>query len=163
MKNSSFRGFSAGSKRRGCDTGGGLNLTPMIDTFIVILIFLVKSYSTSPSYITPTQGIELSETVSSEGAPNKPSLIVGKDGLFFDNKLVYPFKDGKTPKSFHTKNTIKELQVLFNRIKGEDKDFTGTLILQADKSITYKILKPILRTAGASGFNDIKIAGIVHD
>ena len=45
-----------------------LNLTPMIDMLTIILVFLIKVYSTDPAFLTPTQKIELSTTTSESAA-----------------------------------------------------------------------------------------------
>ena len=148
-----------GGRSRKLSTSASLNLTPMIDTLIVLLIFLVKSYSVTPSYLTPTQNIELSRTISNDAAPDKPALIIGKDGILLDGKILIAFKNGVPMRDFSKDAFIPELKARLENIKNLDHNFTGTLILQADKSIPFHVLKPILRTAGVSGFYDIKFAG----
>jgi biopolymer transport protein ExbD len=150
---------SFGGRNRKLVPTPDLNLTPMIDTLIVLLIFLVKSYSVTPEYLTPTQGIELSRTTSKQGAPDKPALIIGKDGILFNGVVLIAFKDGVPARDFSKDPFIPELKERLDKIKGDDTDFSGTLILQADKSIPFHVLRPILRTAGVSGFYDIKFAG----
>lgn len=72
----------AGRRRRHMATAVNLNLTPMIDMLVIILVFLIKSYSASPSYLTPTQGITLSNTKSQAEHPTKPLLSLVKMELF---------------------------------------------------------------------------------
>lgn len=148
-----------GGRNRKFHSSCHLNLTPFIDTLVVLLIFLVMSYSASPSYLTPTQGIELSRTSSDEGAPDKPALIVGKDGLLLNGEMLVSFTDGKPSEEYVSASIVPELKEMLERVKGADENFSGTLILQADKGVSYTIIKPVLRTAGAVGFHDIKFAG----
>jgi len=150
---------SFGGRNRKPQIHADLNLTPMIDTLIVLLIFLVKSYSVTPSYLTPTQSIELSRTTSKDGAPDKPALIVGKDGILLNGSILIAFKNGVPIRDFSKDPYIPELKDRLDKMKNSDPQFSGTLILQADKSIPYHVLKPILRTAGVAGFYDIKFAG----
>lgn len=150
---------SFGGRNRKHEIHADVNLTPMIDTLIVLLIFLVKSYSVTPAYLTPTQSIELSRTSSTEGAPDKPALIIGKDGILLDGKVIIGFKDGVPERDFSKDPFIQELKDRLDKLKEGDAEFSGTLILQADKSIPFHVLRPILRTAGVSGFFDIKFAG----
>ena len=150
---------SFGGRNRKLAIHADLNLTPMIDTLIVLLIFLVKSYSVEPSYLTPTQNIELSKTSSKDVAPDKPALIVGKDGIMLNGNILLPFKNGIPQRDFSKDAFIPELKDSLERLKSADTNFSGTLILQADKSVPFHVIKPILRTAGVSGFFDIKFAG----
>lgn len=150
---------SFGGRNRKVIVHADVNLTPMIDTLIVLLIFLVKSYSVTPAYLTPTQSIELSRTISKDAAPDKPALMIGKDGILLDGKILIAFKDGVPLRDFSKDAFIPELKERLDKLKGSDPEFSGTLILQADKTIPFHVLRPILRTAGVAGFYDIKFAG----
>jgi biopolymer transport protein ExbD len=148
---------------------GGLSLTPMIDMFIILIVFLIKGFSTEPAFLTPTQGIELAFTSSDVSAPNSAVLIIGKDGIIIEGKLVVPFKDGvvqsTTLKGGEFPELHKSLKDLADKTKfiaekNSSVKFTGTLILQADRQLPFETLRPILRTAGLAGYNDIKFAGM---
>jgi biopolymer transport protein ExbD len=154
----------AGRRRRAAQASMvNLNLTPMIDMFVILLVFLIKSYSATPTYLTNTQGITLADTQSEDGAPDKAALIVGKDGLILEGSTIIAFEDGKPSKAFLKAGVLEELKGALEAIKEKDADFTGTLILQADKDISFDILKPILRTAGVVGYFDIKFAGVLKE
>lgn len=150
---------SFGGRNRKPEIHADVNLTPMIDTLIVLLIFLIKSYSVTPEYLTPTQNIELSRTSSKDSAPDKPAIIIGKDGILLDGKVLIAFKNGVPIRDFSKDPFIPELKDRLDAMKGKDPNFSGTLILQADKTVPFHVLKPILRTAGVAGFYDIKFAG----
>jgi len=153
----------AGKSKRSFSGGAELNLTPMIDMFVILIVFLIKSYSTSPTYLTPTQDIELSQTESEEGAPDKPALIVGRDGLILNGSTIVSFQDGKPSSQYLRTSVIPELRTVLLKLKEVEAEFTGTLILQADKGVEFNVLKPILKTAGAIGYNDIKFAGVYKE
>ena len=154
-------GLSASKKlKTSSGHGVGLNLTPMVDLLTIILVFLIKSYSTTPQYLTPTQDIQLTMTKSETTAPDAPVLIVGKDGILVEGAVVVAFKEGKPSKDFNLKKTLPELSDALKKLVAKAKqEHSHTLILQADKSVAYDTLKPILRTAGVVGFTDIKFAG----
>jgi biopolymer transport protein ExbD len=155
-------GFGFGKKRQQT-AAASLNLTPMIDMMTILLVFLIKNYSTDPSYLTNTQSIELSRTTSETSAPDKPVLIIGKDGVLLDGQTLVSFPQGVPSKAYLNSKVIPELMDALEVKKSSDADFTGTLILQADKSVPYTTLKPVLRTAGVAGFNDIKFAGVTKE
>jgi biopolymer transport protein ExbD len=153
--------FGAGSARhQAVGHAASLNLTPMIDMMTIILVFLVKSYSVAPQYLTSTQEIQLSATTSEITAPDAPVVIIGKDGVLVDGAVVVNFKEGKPAATFLKAQTVPELLAAFKGIAAKaKKEQSKTLILQADRFVSYDTLKPILRTAGVAGFTDIKLAG----
>jgi len=153
-------------------THASLNLTPMIDMLTIMLVFLIKSYSVDPAFLTPTQGISLSETTSETAAPDKAVLIIGKDGILIEGKLVVPFENGIVKKSEMKggelpalRKTLEELATKTKFIAEQNPtvQFTGTLILQADRELPFESMKPILRTAGLAGYQDIKFAGTFNE
>ncbi len=152
--------------------GGGLNLTPMIDLLTILLVFLIKSYSVNPYFLTPTQNIKLANTVSETVAPDKAVLIIGQDGIMIEGKVVVPFNNQKVEDVRLGTKEISDLKLALENLANKTKfiaeknsqvQFTGTLILQADKDLPFEVMKPILKTAGVVGFNDIKFAGIYPD
>ena len=167
------RGFGG---RGGSHSAGGpaahLNLTPMVDLLTIILVFLIKTYSVTPAFLTPTQGIALAETQSESEAPDKAVLIVGKNGIMFEGKVVVAFVNGELPAKSIRGGELPELRSALEAVAAKTKfiasknstvEFTGTLILQADKELPFDSLKPVLRTAGMAGFHDIKFAGVFLD
>jgi biopolymer transport protein ExbD len=169
-------GFGGGGGGHSAAGGGGhgtgLNLTPMIDLLTILLVFLIKNYSVNPYFLTPTQNIKLANTVSESVAPDKAVLLIGKDGIMIEGKLVVSFEGKKVEEVKFDEKKIAELktglETLANKTKfisekNSQVQFTGTLILQADKDLPFEIMKPILKTAGIVGFNDIKFAGVYPD
>ena len=164
-------GMGGGGHGGAVSTHASLNLTPMIDLLTVVLVFLIKSYSVEPAFLTPTQNIALATTTSEQIAPDKAVLIVGKDGVLIEGKLIVAFnKNGVVDaKMLSAQGEILELRKALDAIAQKTKfiaernssvKFTGTLILQADRELPFDSLKPILRTAGLAGFSDIKFAGV---
>lgn len=157
------RGGSFGMKAGHGHGGAHLNLTPMIDMMVVLMIFLVKVYSMEPEYLTKTQDIELAQTLSPVAAPDAPVIMIGKDGIVVEGRVVVPLVDGK---GIQTKGgIIPELRDELSRMakaakEAQGEKFQGTLILQADQSIPFDSLKPVFRSAGLAGFLDFKFAGI---
>ncbi len=143
----------------------GLNLTPMIDMMTIILVFLIKSYSVSPSYLTPTQEIKLSTTTSENMAPDRAVLIIGKNGILIEGKNVVPFKNGTPDKAYFSQDTIPALYNALVEVakRSTQESSSGTIILQADKGISFDFLRPVLRTVGVAGYHDIKFAGVYEE
>jgi len=164
------RAFGVRSRVGELQGRASLNLTPMVDMLTVLIIFLIKSYSASPAYLNSSQKVELAITASDMAAPDKAVILIGKDGIFVEGKVIVPFKEGVPMNGAMGNDEImpaleKHLLLLAEKTKAiaaknPKVEFTGTLILQADKGIPFTSLRPILKTAGIAGYHDFKFAGL---
>ncbi len=139
-----------------------LNLTPMIDVMVIILIFLVKSYSVTPEYLSPAQGLNLTAVSSDTAAPDRAAMAITKEGIRIHDKVVVTFSELK--KNALEENVWPQLQQALIRLQ-KDKKFqkSDILIIQADRDLPFDFMKPVIRSAAAAGFKDIKFAGVFED
>jgi biopolymer transport protein ExbD len=152
-----------------------LNLTAMVDMFTIILIFLLRSYSSSAVQLTPADHLSLPASYTSSAPVEALKMVVGKHGIFVDDVKVMELKEGTLDKKdMHTKDP-QFLRALFNELDkqaqktrdiaavNESIKFDGKIILQADKEISYAVLKKVMYTATIAGFNDVKMAAVAVD
>jgi len=65
-----------------------IQITSMVDMFVILLVFLLKTYSTSPVNITPKDGLRLPESSSPTDPIDVVKLVVSTDGVFVEDKKV---------------------------------------------------------------------------
>jgi biopolymer transport protein ExbD len=188
-------------KRRVTDEKQMLSINSLMDIVTIILVYLLKSYSTSPIDVKdPAIELPISssmETVEDAAvvmvtgpiiktltpAPNC-QMIPGKTpqylcantpALAVDGKALFPLKqvagaDGKV--SWRVPDDqkggggfviarmkqelvkAKEVQELASEIN--DREFTGKVVILADRRTPYRVLMDILVTCGQSGFGEFK-------
>lgn len=140
-----------------------VNVTSLTDMFTVILVFLLQTYNTSEVQIEPPEGIRmptsLSEGVLTQGLEmnlSKESLSIGKDTIaqLSGNDFAANDKDTKDP------NFIPSL---FNSLDKAFKESTvkavkdGHILLIADRSLPYSVIKKVMYTASMAGFPQVKL------
>jgi len=111
-----------------------LNITSMMDMFTIILVFLLKSFSTEGQLVTPATGLLL--PTSSVERTAKEALCDQKDFMIprlYDVLSKYAKEARKSSEMF-------------------GKDFSGEITIQGDVSIPYKLLTRIMYTCGQSGY-----------
>ena len=141
-----------------------LNLTPMIDVMTIILIFLVKSYSVTPENLQPSRNVKLSVTASDQAAQDRAVLIISSKGIELDGQVLVPFSNGQPNASLLRLDTIPQVEAALARVMKNSKyKGNNTLIIEADRQLAFDYIKPILRTASAVGYHDIKFAGIFEE
>jgi biopolymer transport protein ExbD len=68
-----------------------LPLTSMLDVLVIILVFLLKSYATSPNSFTTVPGLKLPLSGSPEVPPDSLQVIITPEGMTFENERVVEF------------------------------------------------------------------------
>lgn len=69
-----------------------LQLTSMLDVLVIILVFLLKSYSTSTNNFTTLPGLKLPLSASQDIPPDSLHLIITPEGMTFENNRIVEFE-----------------------------------------------------------------------
>ena len=169
-----------------------LQLTSMMDILVIILVFLLKSYSTSTNSFTSVPGIKLPISKSQENPPDSLHLIVTPEAITFETQRVvefvqtadalntdlptYAFKpedidEGgmRITRLYDALNAAREkAEVLRAKSPARDANgkplpFDGILAIQADKRVKYDTLRKVMYTAGAAQFRIFRLLAMKQD
>lgn len=147
-----------------------IQITSMVDMFVILLVFLLKSYSTSPVNITPKDGLRIPESTATQDPIDVVKLIVAEDGVFVEEKKVMALEKGRVPASLADANDPSFLRALFEALDERAKlaksiskvndsfEFDGKVLLQADRELSYDVLQKIMYTSMMAGYADVKLA-----
>ncbi|MCJ8275735.1 MAG: biopolymer transporter ExbD [Bdellovibrionales bacterium] len=125
-------------------------LTSLVDTFSVLVIYLLVSFSSTGELLYMSEGMELPAAAKAVELERNVVVKVEKDKLYIEeeeikpNKLVRRLVDMK-------KNWAKYYP---------DTEFTGAMTIQADRRQTYDLLSHVVQAGGHAGFSDINFAVI---
>ncbi len=177
--------------RRKIQTGFELQLTSLMDSLVIIVVFLLKSYQTSYFNFSSVQGIQLPTSVAPDQPTEALQVIVTPEGLTFEDKRILEFVQtaegvGSEPSYTFKKEDLDEggrrivslyqeltqakekSELLRLKSSARDKDgnplpFDGTLAIQADKRVHYDTLRRIMYTAAASGYRNFQFLAMKRD
>ncbi len=148
-----------------------LQITSMADIFIIILVFLLKSYATGMVNINPSAGIKLPETQASELAVDALKVEISKNGVQIEGNSVISLKDYTfSGNQIQNNGSSLELASAFEKERkkqiliaknNENVKLDPRLILIADQKIPYSTIKTVLASAALNGYTDFKLA-VVH-
>ena len=146
--------------------GGGLNVVNLIDMFVIIIIFLLKSYSASTeANIVVSPKLKLPLSTTDKPIKEYVNVTVTKDEILVERKVVARIVNGNiegvSPKEFLIPGLYDELlkrkEMILEIAKyNPNVEFKGEINLIAHKSIPFSIIKKIMYTAGQAGFGDFK-------
>jgi biopolymer transport protein ExbD len=147
-----------------------IQITSMVDMFVILLVFLLKTYSTSPVNITPKDGLRLPESSSLADPIDVVKLVVSRDGVFVEDKKVMDLQQGKLALNAADPNDASFLRPLFDELDARAKhakdiskvndsfEFDGKVLMQADRDLAYDVLQKVMYTSMMAGYADVKLA-----
>ena len=147
-----------------------IQITSMVDMFVILLVFLLKTYSTSPVNITPKEGLKIPESNATADPVDVVKLIVAQDGVFVEDKKIMDLEKGRVPAAFEDKNDPAFLKALYQALDERAKlaqsiskvndsfEFDGKVLMQADRDLPYELLQKVMYTSMMAGYADVKLA-----
>ena len=149
-----------------------LQITSMVDMFTILLVFLLKSFASSPSHITPMKGLSLPVSNNIKSADQALKLMVSKEGIFVENQQVVIFKNRQVASVDLRRGDSDFITPLFKELEkrgkildeiAKDEEVARKILMQADTSLSYSILKKVMYTTSLAGFPNLKLATIAQD
>ena len=156
--------------------GFELQLTSLMDALVIILIFLLKSYSASTSNFSAMPGIQLPLSRAQEIPSDSLQVIVTANGITFENELIVPFpvvqgwliarlrpedldEGGLRILPLYASLMKARGRSELLRTKSQARDqqgnplpFESMLAIQADKTVHYDLLRKVMYTSAAAGY-----------
>lgn len=158
--------FKFSSKKRGTEEMA-LQITSMADVFTILLVFLLKSFTTGAVSINPSQGLLLPNANASQPAPEALKLEIAEKGISIEEKSVAPLsgfeftptdvrKDGVSQSLEKQLEIARKRQTLIAKANS-DVQVDAKILIIADQRTPYKTLKTVLASAAIHGYTDFKL------
>ena len=152
--------------------GVTLQLTAMVDMFMIIVVFLLKSMSVS-SIKMPAQDLRLPQSYYGEEPREMLLIQVSPNYIALNEKKLVNLEKGKIRTNDLSEEDPSVIQILKIALRKEaDKAkkiqkqtgnlirFNGQVFVQADKNLEYRTLRKVLYTASSSGYGDLRLATV---
>jgi biopolymer transport protein ExbD len=168
------RGMSAYIERRSPSTFK-IQITSMVDMFVILLVFLLKSYSTSPVNVTPSDDLTLPASTSIKDPTENLKLVVSKAGIFVEDQKILDLNNGQLDVAEVDASDTQFIRKLYEALdlqakksrdiasQNSELEFDGKVIMQADRSLPYEILRKVMYTSMLAGYSDVKIAVMLKE
>lgn len=150
-----------------------LNIVALMDAFTIILVFLIKSYSSDPTAITQSEELKVPQSTSLLSVVEATPLMITRLSIVVNDKMVVRMKDGAVDAS------EKDNQLLIPRLRdalveeakhqklmaqyNSKVKFEGMLLVVADKGTPFNTLTEVLYTAGQAEFGNYKFAVLKNE
>jgi len=146
------------------DTNPGkvrLNLTSMMDMFTIILVFLLKTYSTDGMLIQPSEYLTLPSSTIEKSPEVALDLVISKEWVMVNHEPIEQVSNIMAQQGLIIKKLQEKLRVYAREAKRMEElygtKFSGKVTIQGDKAIPYKLLVKVMATCGKSDYPNMRL------
>lgn len=147
-------------------TRGGdeeLNLTSMMDAMTIILLFLLKTYSTSGAIISPSSDLKLPYSLSIQPPTKELTVSVTQENILVSDERVM-FVDDIDREAAVITPLFNALSARANEAKQNEIQysipFTHEVLVVADETVPFHLLFKVIYTCGSSEYNKLRLLTI---
>tara|TARA_Y100001968_G_C19163806_1_gene622174 strand:+ start:37 stop:621 length:585 start_codon:yes stop_codon:yes gene_type:complete len=154
-------------KKRKIEEPTGVTMNSLLDILTIILVFLLKSYSTDP--VTLKQAEDLKPPFSSAQlkAEQSTTVTLTLNNLLVDDKPVLRIEEGVVGEGDTSSNgflvdpLFQALQDSVDHQKrvasfNSSAEFSGVITVISDRHVPFKLLSQVMYTAGQAQFSKFK-------
>jgi biopolymer transport protein ExbD len=160
---------------------GGLTITSMMDMMTIILVFLLKSYSTQDISVKPSDELQLPLSSAMKAPKMAVNVVVSRADIVVDGVQVLTLGRSTDEETGEEIVVVPEdelrgqlISSLYDRLvdkaesakdlgarAGSDEfDFKGQLLLQCDKRLPFSVIRQVMYTAGQAQFGEFRFVVI---
>lgn len=142
----------------------GLIITSLIDVFVIVLVYLIRSVSSEGSLMTSADNLVLPMSQRSKSPTEISLTIIGdQKHITVDDVVLMDTEDVRKQDSLLVKPVLdvltkKREEERKAEVLGLIKEATGKVVVQFDKNTPYDIVTKVMATCGYAGYNNIKFA-----
>ncbi len=149
----------AGGGRKALDAN--IPLVPFIDFLITLVVFLLSSFSASGELIAQRAGLTMPSAVNAVELELAPIVQIDSRVITLDGRRMADTQTlAATPGVERIEQLVQDLETLRRNwsILHPREPFAATIIVQADRSIDFRVIKKVMFSAAQAGYANISFA-----
>jgi biopolymer transport protein ExbD len=153
-------------RRKHLESNFELQITALVDTLVIILIFMLKSVATDSLELETSKGITVPMVVNGMTAGKGSRLDISAEGVSWNGQKYLETQGFDVKKPLNGQDGWKALETAIAATVAQEKTdqtFDGKLMLQADKKTPFPALQEVLRVAKGHGYKDIRFVGAKYN
>ncbi len=156
-------------KRRKIEEPGSLTITSLMDVMTIILVFLIKSYTTNPVALKQAKDLKMPFSTSDMQPDVSTALVVTLNNIIVDDSPVLSIENGKVADSELSHNGML-IERLFQKLqeavdfqkklaqRNPQAKFNELVTVMSDRHVPFKLITQVMYTAGQAQFSKFKFA-----
>ena len=140
-------------------------ITPLVDMFVIIVLFLIANFSATGEVLMMTKDLQLPEAVNVKEMEMNPVVMVSGDEVSISGTIVGRVQDLVKEEYLNIpaleeklRDMKKQFEDLHAMADGNTNAFKGDVNIQADKNVEFSIIKRVMFSCASAGYNNINFA-----
>lgn len=153
-------------KRRHAESNFELQITALVDTLVIILLFLLKSVASDTLELEQGKGISLPMVVNGLTTGTGSKVDISAESVSWNGQAYLQTVGFNVKNPTNGQDGWKALNAaMAASVEKEkaDKTFDGHLMVQADKKTPLPALQEVLKVAKSHGYRDIRFVGAKYN
>jgi biopolymer transport protein ExbD len=135
----------------------------MIDVFTILLVFLLKNFSTEGQILSVSPDLSLPVSTSTKSPRTTSVIMITPEWILVDGRPLERVQNVLNSPNLLIKNLFEDLRakrLLAESVSALDHRmaFKGEITIQGDENIPFEVLKRVMYTCGQVGYNDMLLA-----
>jgi biopolymer transport protein ExbD len=140
-----------------------LLITPLVDMFVIIVLFLIMNFSATGEVLFMTKDIQLPNASNGDPIELKPVVQVSKTAILVQGETVAQVADLDKDEYWNIpalEEKLRDEKKRLDVLHSDDKEggFKGEVNIQADKDVEFRVLKRVMYSANQAGYYSLNFA-----
>ncbi len=148
------------SKKNLKEEEGSLNMNSMMDMMTIILLFLLKSFSTEGALITPSEQLRLPVSKQGEKPKKELTVSIAKNSLMVNDAVIMDVAEieKKVMLIPPLASRLSEYAAQEHELEVDvGKEFTHEVIIEGDEKIPFELLFKVMYTCSKTEFYKMRL------
>ena len=138
-----------------------ITLVPFIDFLIVLVVFLLTSFSATGELLAQQPNLRMPDASNVAQLEIAPIIAINPQVITLDGRRMADTNSlAASPQIERIEQLIQDLETLKRNwsILHPAEPFPGAVIVQADRSIDFRVIKKVMFSAAQAGYSNISFA-----
>jgi biopolymer transport protein ExbD len=142
-----------------------LLITPLVDMFVIIVLFLIANFSATGEVLMMTKDIQLPEAINVKEIEMHPVVMVSAEQVSVSGTIVGRVEDLVKDEYLNIpalEEKLRDMKKQFEDLHAMAQDdanaFKGDVNIQSSKEVEFKIIKRVMFSCATAGYNNINFA-----
>lgn len=155
------RALTGGSGKK--NSVADLLLTPLIDMFVILVVFLIMNFSASGELITISKDIQLPKATSTAELARAPIIQISANTIAIEGFRVGDSEEILKDPDLRIPSLTDKLQEMrkVDEMMHPGQPFKGQIIINCDKDIDFKLVRKVMFAAADAGYANFNYAVLV--
>jgi len=143
-----------------------LLITPLVDMFVIIVLFLIANFSATGEVLMMSKDIQLPTAVHVKDLDLVPVVMISKDQVLMDGALIGQVAEIVKSDQMdipELEEKLRELKKKTDEMHASVNDTSqqstaGDINIQADKDVAFKIISRVMYSCSSAEYGNINLA-----